>query len=82
MPEATVRDGVPQTAGWFVVSARDVPWTDDGLRTAGRFGGQGEAYFDELGVALCAAVERATASPAEAYAGFGEPRRVPARDLG
>ena len=52
MPEATVRDGVPQTAGWFVVSARDVPWTDDGLLTAGRFGGQGDAHFDELGIAL------------------------------
>jgi uncharacterized cupin superfamily protein len=53
MGEARLQDGVPQTAGWFVVNARDVPWFRDGLpRTYCRFGGQGEAHFDELGLAL------------------------------
>jgi uncharacterized cupin superfamily protein len=48
-----MENGVPQTAGWFVVNARDVPWVRDGLpRTYCRFGGQGEAHFDELGIGL------------------------------
>jgi uncharacterized cupin superfamily protein len=50
--EATLRDGVPVTPGWFVVNARDVPWTHDALRSMCRFGGQGEAHFDDLGIAL------------------------------
>jgi uncharacterized cupin superfamily protein len=53
MGEARLQNGVPQTAGWFVVNARDVPWLRDGLpRTYCRFGGQGEAHFDQLGIAL------------------------------
>jgi uncharacterized cupin superfamily protein len=50
--EATLKDGVPQTAGWFVVNARDAPWEHNDLRSVCRFGGQGEAHFDDLGIAL------------------------------
>jgi uncharacterized cupin superfamily protein len=52
MPEARLEDGVRQTAGWFVLNARDAPWTTDAMRTACRFGGEGEARFDDLGLAL------------------------------
>jgi uncharacterized cupin superfamily protein len=52
--EATLKDGVPVTAGWFVVNARDVPWFHNDLRSVGRFGGEGEAHFDDLGIALYA----------------------------
>jgi uncharacterized cupin superfamily protein len=55
--EATLSDGVPVTAGWFVVNARDVPWFHDDLRSVGRFGGQGEAHFDDIGIALYALAE-------------------------
>jgi uncharacterized cupin superfamily protein len=52
MSEARLEDGTPQTAGWFVLSAREAPWVDDGLRTFVKFGGQGDAHFDDLGVGL------------------------------
>jgi uncharacterized cupin superfamily protein len=52
MPEATLRDGVPQTAGWFVVNARDARWMHNDMRSSCRFGGEGEAHFDELGIGL------------------------------
>jgi uncharacterized cupin superfamily protein len=52
MTEARLEDGVPQTAGWFVVNARDTRWWRTKLRTYARFGGQGEAHFDDLGVGL------------------------------
>lgn len=52
MPEAELRDGVPQTSGWFVVNAREVPWQHNELRSVARFGGEGEAHFDDLGVSL------------------------------
>jgi uncharacterized cupin superfamily protein len=52
MAEAERKDGVPQTAGWFVVNARDVPWQHNELRSVARFGGEGEAHFDDLGVSL------------------------------
>jgi len=52
MPEARLEDGVPQSAGWFVLNARDAPWVDDGLRTHVKFGGQGDAHFDDLGIGL------------------------------
>jgi uncharacterized cupin superfamily protein len=52
MPEARLRDGVPQTAGWFVVNAREAPWMHDEMRSTCRFGGEGEAHFDELGIGL------------------------------
>jgi quercetin dioxygenase-like cupin family protein len=52
MAEARLRDGVPITGGWFVVNARDAPWEHDELRSRCRFGGEGEAHFDDLGMAL------------------------------
>jgi uncharacterized cupin superfamily protein len=52
MTQARMEGGVPQTAGWFVLNARDAPWTRDAMRTMCRFGGQGEAHFDDLGIAL------------------------------
>ena len=52
MAEARVEDGVPQTAGWFVVNAADAPWLHNELRAVCKFGGEGEAHFDDLGVAL------------------------------
>ena len=50
--EARVVDGVPQDAGWFVVNARDAPWLSNTMRTVCRFGGQGAAHFDHMGIAL------------------------------
>ncbi|MGO9820896.1 MAG: cupin domain-containing protein [Solirubrobacteraceae bacterium] len=50
--EARLEDGVPVTAGWFVVNARDARWMHDDMRARCRFGGQGEAHFDDLGVGL------------------------------
>ncbi len=52
MAEARLEGGVPQTAGWFVVNARDAPWTHNDMRSMCRFGGQGEAHFDDLGIGL------------------------------
>ena len=52
MAEARVEDGVPQTAGWFVVNAADAPWLHNELRAVCKFGGEGEAHFDDLGLAL------------------------------
>ncbi len=52
MSEARLEGGVPQTAGWFVLNARDAPWMRNEMRTLARFGGQGEAHFDDLGIAL------------------------------
>jgi uncharacterized cupin superfamily protein len=50
--EATLRDGVPQTAGWFVVAVRDARWLHNDMRSVCRFSGEGEAHFDELGLNL------------------------------
>ena len=50
--EAKLEDGVPVTAGWFVVNARDARWLHDDVRARCRFGGQGEAHFDDLGFGL------------------------------
>ncbi len=52
MTEARLEHGVPVTAGWFVVNARDARWMHNEMRTVCRFGGQGEAHFDDLGVGL------------------------------
>jgi uncharacterized cupin superfamily protein len=46
------QQGVPQTAGWFVVNARDTLWLHDEMRSRARFGGEGEAHFDDLGISL------------------------------
>jgi uncharacterized cupin superfamily protein len=52
VPEARLEDGVPQTAGWFVVNARDARWMHNDMRAVCRFGGEGEAHFDDLGIGL------------------------------
>ena len=52
MGEARLEDGVPVTAGWFVVNAADARWTHSGMRSMCRFGGQGPAHFDDLGFGL------------------------------
>lgn len=52
MREAVIEDGVPVTAGWFVVNARDARWLHNEMRSWCRFGGEGEAHFDDLGVSL------------------------------
>ena len=52
MPEARLEQGVPQTAGWFVLNAGDARWEHDDMRSQARFGGEGDAHFDDLGVSL------------------------------
>lgn len=52
MSEALLEHGVPQTAGWFVLNARDAPWMRNEMGACCRFGGEGEAHFDDVGVAL------------------------------
>ena len=52
MPEARLENGIPRTAGWFVVNARDAPWMHNDMRSLCRFGGEGEAHFDDLGIGL------------------------------
>ncbi|HTX12942.1 MAG TPA: cupin domain-containing protein [Solirubrobacteraceae bacterium] len=52
MTEARLEDGVPVTAGWFVVNAREARWMHNAMRSICRFGGEGEAHFDQLGIGL------------------------------
>ena len=52
MNEATSEHGVPTTAGWFVVNARNARWMHNEMRAVCKFGGQGPAHFDELGIGL------------------------------
>ena len=52
MSEASLQDGVPVTAGWFVVNVRETRWVHNRMRSFCRFGGEGEAHFDDLGVSL------------------------------
>ncbi|MDX6585402.1 MAG: hypothetical protein QOI10_4586 [Solirubrobacterales bacterium] len=52
MPEARLDGGIPQTAGWFVLNARDAPWVSNEMATRVNFGGEGEAHFDDLGFRL------------------------------
>ena len=52
MAEAVLESGVPVTAGWFLVNVRDARWLHDRMRSVCRFGGEGEAHFDDLGVGL------------------------------
>lgn len=52
MNEASLQDGVPVTAGWFVVNVRETRWVHNRMRSFCRFGGEGEAHFDDLGVSL------------------------------
>jgi uncharacterized cupin superfamily protein len=50
--EATLEEGVPTTAGWFVVNAGESRWLHNDLRAVCRFGGEGQAHFDQLGISL------------------------------
>jgi uncharacterized cupin superfamily protein len=52
LDEARLEDGVPVTAGWFVVNAADARWMHNDMRSVCRFGGQGPAHFDDLGFGL------------------------------
>src|SRR5579862_6714932 len=52
MSEASLQGGVPVTAGWFVINVRDARWLHNRMRSVCRFGGEGEAHFDDLGVSL------------------------------
>jgi uncharacterized cupin superfamily protein len=52
MSEALLEDGVPVTGGWFVVGVRDARWLHNRMRAWCRFGGQGDAHFDDLGIGL------------------------------
>jgi uncharacterized cupin superfamily protein len=51
VPEATVRDGVPQSSGWFVVNARDAQWKHNELGAYCGFEGP-DARFAEIGINL------------------------------
>jgi uncharacterized cupin superfamily protein len=50
--EAVMQDGVPVTAGWFVINARDARWMHNDMRAVCKFGGEGLAHFDDLGIGL------------------------------
>jgi uncharacterized cupin superfamily protein len=52
MNEASLQDGVPVSAGWFVLNVREARWLHNRMRSVCRFGGEGEAHFDDLGVSL------------------------------
>lgn len=52
MSEAIVENGVPITEGWFVINARDARWLHNDMRVVCRFGGEGEAHFEDLGIGL------------------------------
>jgi uncharacterized cupin superfamily protein len=52
VPEATFENGVPQTAGWFVVNARDARWFHNEMGHYCGFEGKGEAGFEQLGINL------------------------------
>ena len=50
--EAKLEKGVPQTAGWFAVNARESRWLHNELGAYCGFEGEGESQFDELGINL------------------------------
>lgn len=52
MDEARIEHGVPTSAGRFVINARDARWMHNEMRVVCRFGGQGPAHFDDLGIGL------------------------------
>jgi uncharacterized cupin superfamily protein len=43
---------VPVTAGSFVLNVPDARWLHNDMQSVCRFGGDGEAHFDDLGVSL------------------------------
>jgi mannose-6-phosphate isomerase-like protein (cupin superfamily) len=52
MAEATLRNGVPQTQGWFVVSARDSAWVYNEMGGYCPFEGEDDARFPDLAINL------------------------------
>ena len=50
--EARIEDGVPTTEGWFVINAREARWMHNDMRVVCKFGGEGPAHFDDLGIGL------------------------------
>lgn len=50
--EATIEEGVPVSAGWFVINARDARWMRNRMRAVCKFEGQGVAHFGEMGIGL------------------------------
>jgi uncharacterized cupin superfamily protein len=52
VPEAKLEGGVPQTAGWFVVNAREARWVHNEMGGYCNFEGSGEARFPDLAVNL------------------------------
>jgi uncharacterized cupin superfamily protein len=50
--EAKVESGVPTSAGWFVLNARNARWLHNEMRAVCRFGGEGDAHFNDLGIGL------------------------------
>ena len=52
VPEARLEDGVPQTAGWFVVNARETRWVHNEMGHYCAFEGKDDAAFGELGINL------------------------------
>ncbi len=49
IPEADVVNGVPQTAGWFVLNARDAPWFQNELGGYCGFEGRDNAVSSHPG---------------------------------
>ena len=47
-----MENGVPATAGWFVINARDARWMHNDMRAVCKFGGEGPAHFDDLGISI------------------------------
>ncbi len=50
--EAKLENGVPQTAGWFVVNARDASWVHNEMGWYCNFQGEDDSSFAQLGVNL------------------------------
>lgn len=52
VPEAELDGGVPKTAGWFVVNAREARWLHNEMGAYCGFEGKDDAGFPELGINL------------------------------
>lgn len=52
VPAAKLESGVPQSAGWFVLNARESRWTHNEMGWYTNFEGDGEAAFADLGINL------------------------------
>lgn len=52
VPEAKLEDGVPTTAGWFVLNAREARWQHNEMGWYCNFEGKDEGSFEQLGINL------------------------------